>query len=99
MVARDFIERVGVDQVDDLVVGIGKDVGRRRGVLQIAGLGVRLAHDAVGKFIRRLGMFRREGLAQLGQQLLILLTAPHLERDGFRKSRARREAQHRQGKQ
>ena len=99
MVARDLIERVGVDQVDDLVVGVGEHVGRRRGVLQIAGLGVRLAHDAIGEFIGGFGMLRREGLAQLGQQLLVLLAAPYLQRDGFRKSRTRREAQHRQGKQ
>ena len=99
MVAGDLIERVGVHQVDDLVIGVGEHVGRRRGVLQVAGLGVRLAYDAVGEFIGGFGMLRRESFAQLGQQLLVLLAAPYLQRDGFRKGRARTEAQHRQGKQ
>lgn len=98
MVAGDLIERVGVHQVDDLVIGVGEHVGRRRGVLQVAGLGVRLAYDAVGEFIGGFGMLRCEGFAQLGQQLWSSWRPiPSARR--FPQGPRRTEAQHRQGKQ
>ena len=95
-IARHLIERVGVDEVDDLVVRVGKHVRGSGGVFEIARLGVRFADHAVGERPLVFRVFRGEGFAQLGEQFLILLAAPDLQRDLLRQRRAPQQRQRQQ---
>ena len=80
-VAGHLIQRIGLHQLDDLVVRVGEHVRRCGGILQITGLRVGLAHHAVGELPLVFGMLGGKGVAELLQQRLIGLGGPDLQFD------------------
>ena len=83
-VAGHLIQRIGLHQLDDLVVRVGEHVRRCGGILQITGLRVGLAHHAVGELPLVFGMLGGKGVAKLLQQRLIGLGRPDFQFDRLR---------------